>query len=116
MPGQMAVDPSYLFKDKLLVFRAEPGRTCQKCGGPAGSVVAMDQAEIEDPVTRARAPVVVANYCPHCDVEHFTRLFERHIHPETAPNVTTINDGWGTQKGNGREPGKRPRLMRPGTY
>jgi hypothetical protein len=28
----------------------------------------------------------------------------------------TINDGWGTQRGSGREPGKRPLIPKPGTY
>ncbi len=109
-------DPSYVLEDKILVFRADPGMTCGKCGGPAGSVVAVEHARLDDPMARASAPVLVAGYCPHCDMEKFTRLFERHIHPETAPNVMTINDGWGTQKGSGREPGTRPRLLKPGTY
>jgi hypothetical protein len=109
-------DPSYVREDQLLIFRPEPGVTCMRCGGPAGAVIAVEHAMFGDPLARARAPVLVAGYCPRCDVEKFTRLFERHIHPETAPNVMTINDGWGTQKGSGREPGKRPRLLKPGTY
>ncbi len=89
-------------------------RTLKKLG--YGVLAARDGAEAWQMYEQERPPVVITDFVYPKDVARFAREFQLHIHHERSPEVTTINDGWGTQRGDGNVIGRRPTLIRPGTY
>lgn len=112
----MTEDPTYLFRDKWLIFRPDPARKAPAPGAQIGVVVAVEDGELWNRAAWERAPVVITDFVYPRDVAHFARRFQLHIHHERSPEVTTINDGWGTQRGDGKVIGLRPLVIRPGTY
>ena len=121
----MPAAPSYQSHDRGLVFcpapadaaaRRLPTALARTPGVEIGDVIAVEDRYLWNKVLWASAPVVVRDFVWPLDCHRFTRLFAQHIHHERSPEVTTVNDGWGTQKGDGREPGSRPRVLVPGTY
>jgi hypothetical protein len=60
--------------------------------------------------------VIVKDFVWPIDRDRFARLLDHHIHHEDSPEVTPINCGWATQKGDGKQPYVRDRIIEPGTY
>lgn len=96
LPG---VDPSYLYRARVLLFVPDPepedaaGQRPDGCE-QVGKIIAVRSEEVTSDIARQHAPVVATGVCWPRDRKHFGELFDHHIHHVHGPLVEPPNDGW----------------------
>lgn len=89
LPG--GADTSLLYKARALIFVPEERRDD---GTEVGVILAVKPDEVHDRTLRRRSPAVARDVVWPIDRKHFARMFDHHIHHESAPHITPLNDGW----------------------
>jgi len=84
-------DASLLYKARALVFSPQERR---EDGTEVGVILAVDPDEVHDKTLRRRSPVIARDVLWPVDRKRFMRMFDHHIHHESAPHITPLNDGW----------------------
>ncbi|MFQ5506282.1 MAG: hypothetical protein ACE5F1_16055 [Planctomycetota bacterium] len=95
-------DASYLYRAWALIFTRVrgpglPDKSESERLEEHGVIRAVRPEGVHDPIVRRNSPIVAAEVRWPADRKRFSELFDHHVHHETAPHITPLNDGWDSQ-------------------